>query len=210
MKKILYIIALVSLVSCSSAYYRAWEKLGYEKRDILSSRVVKARDSQEDAKEQFKTALEKFGDVVKFDGGNLEKRYNVLSSEFENSEASAKDVRDRINSVEKVAEDLFDEWERELADFQNANLKKTSATKLRDTQNKYQDMIRTMRKAESKIDPVLLAFRDQVLFLKHNLNAKAISSLQDETLKIETDVARLVSEMEKSISEADEFISSLS
>jgi hypothetical protein len=32
-----------------------------------------------------------------------------------------------------------------------------------------------MLKAEQKIQPVLGAFRDQVLFLKHNLNANAIA-----------------------------------
>ena len=35
-----------------------------------------------------------------------------------------------------------------------------------------------MRLAESRIEPVLKSFRDQVLFLKHNLNAKAIASLR--------------------------------
>ena len=63
-----------------------------------------------------------------------------------------------------------------------------------------------MKRAERKIDPVLSAFQDQVLYLKHNLNAQAIASLQSELASIEIDVARLIKEMEASIKEADSFI----
>jgi hypothetical protein len=59
------------------------------------------------------------------------------------------------------------------------------------------------------MDPVLAAFKDQVLFLKHNLNARAISSIQQEAEKVKSDVERLIREMEASIAEADKFISEL-
>ena len=39
----------ILLAGCQSAYYSAWEKLGYAKRDILTSRVESARDSQQEA-----------------------------------------------------------------------------------------------------------------------------------------------------------------
>jgi len=66
-----------------------------------------------------------------------------------------------------------------------------------------------MRRAEDKMDPVLVVFLDQVLFLKHNLNAKAIASLQDELVAVEEDVALLVKDMEESIAEAEWFISTM-
>jgi hypothetical protein len=66
-----------------------------------------------------------------------------------------------------------------------------------------------MKRAERKIDPVLNAFRDQVLYLKHNLNAQAIASLQSELVSIESDVARLIQEMDASIREANSFIASM-
>ena len=60
-----------------------------------------------------------------------------------------------------------------------------------------------------KIGPVLTAFADQVLFLKHNLNAQALASLQDELIAIETDIAGLIREMEVSIAEANAFIEAM-
>jgi hypothetical protein len=194
------VVGCLALSGCSSAYFGAMEKLGYHKRDILVSRVEKARDSQQDAKEQFKTALERFEEVVAFEGGELESRYKKLDSELQRSEKSATAVRDRIASVEKVGGALFDEWEKELKNYSSDSLRRSSEQKLRNTKSRYEKLVFSMHEAESKLEPVLMPFRDQVLFLKHNLNAKAISSLQEESYKIESNVRELV---------ADAFISTL-
>ena len=66
-----------------------------------------------------------------------------------------------------------------------------------------------MRKAESRIHPVLSAFKDQVLFLKHNLNAQAIAALQHEFVEIGIDISQLIEIMEITINEASQFVSTL-
>jgi hypothetical protein len=45
-----------------------------------------------------------------------------------------------------------------------------------------------------------------VLALKHDLNARAISSLEGTLASLETDVAALIDEMNHSIEEANRFI----
>lgn len=198
------------LSACSPAYYNTMEKFGVYKRDILVDRVEEARDSQEDTKEQFNSALEQFASVVNYDGGSLEKIYKRLQSEYDDSVAAAEDLDERIDAIEKVADDLFAEWQEELDDYSNAKMKRDSARQLRDTRQEYQKLIRAMRRAQAKIPPVLAVFQDQVLYLKHNLNARAVSALQQEYISIKTDVAALVAEMERSINEANAFISSMS
>ena len=183
--------------------------MGYQKRDIMADRVEDARDAQEEAKEQFESALEKFSSVLGFRGGDLEEKYDQLKAEYDESVAKADVVRNRIASVEDVAEDLFAEWQQELNQYTNSKLKQSSARKLRETKSKYAQLIAAMKRAERKMDPVLSAFQDQVLYLKHNLNAQAIVSLQGELVSIETDVAGLIKEMEASIKEADTFINSI-
>ncbi len=207
--KHLLVLFLLLLVGCSSAYYGAMEKLGIHKRDILVDRVAAARDSQMATKEQFSSALEQFKSVLAFEGGDLEKKYNELKAVLEVSEERAADVRDRIDAVENVADALFDEWENELSQYSSANMRRSSENQLKQTRNQYYKLIGAMKKAERKIDPVLNPLRDQVLFIKHNLNARAISALQAELGNIETDVARLIREMEVSIKEADQFIANL-
>jgi predicted nucleic acid-binding Zn-ribbon protein len=185
------------------------ETFGKHKRDILVDRVENARDAQEETKEQFQSALEKFTSVVKVPTGELQDKYNQLKAELDKSEARAEEVSTRIADVEKVAKALFNEWQTELDQYTNKDLRRTSEQKLKQTQGRYNQLIGAMKQAERKITPVLAAFRDQVLFLKHNLNAQAIASLQGELVSIESNVALLVKDMDASIAEANAFISSM-
>ncbi len=197
---------LSSLIACSSAYYRAVESIGFHKRDILVHRVEKARDSQQEAKEQFKTTLEKFSALTGFKGGSLEEKYKQLNSEFEASRAKAEAVHNRINDIRDVAAALFAEWKQELGQYKDPALRRSSEKKLAVTRQRYAQLIAAMERAEARIEPVLSTFRDQVLFLKHNLNAQAIASLKGELRSVETDIAALIKAMEASIREADAFI----
>ncbi len=203
------LVVALMLTGCQSAYYKTMEQFGIHKRDLLVSRVEDARDSQQAAKEQFRTALERFSEVLQFDGGDLEKKYKQLNAEYKGSEEKAAAVRSRIASVEDVAGALFKEWEAELNQYSNESLRRASQQKLVETHRRYDQLIGAMKRAESKIEPVLTAFRDQVLFLKHNLNARAIASLQSELVTVESDVASLIREMEASIGEADAFIQAM-
>ncbi len=105
---------------------------------------------------------------------------------------------------------MFSEWESELEEIQNPDLRQKSHSLLGETRTKYGNLLTAMRSAESKMKPVLGAFKDQVLFLKHNLNAQAIASLKTQVLGIEGDVDALIANMQKSIDEADAFIESMS
>lgn len=206
---VVLLFATLALSGCQTAYYGTLEKFGIHKRDILVDRVKDARDTQEETKEQFQTALERFTEVLNFDGGSLETKYKRLNTEFEKSEEKAQAVHDRVDSVQDVAEDLFREWKQELSQYSNDSLRRSSERQLVDTQRRYQQLIAAMRRAETKIDPVLSAFRDQVLFLKHNLNARAIASLRGELVSVESDIAALVRDMEASINESNAFINEL-
>lgn len=200
---------ILILPACQTTYYAGMEKLGVHKRDIMVSRVEKARDSQQAAKEQFKTALERFSEVVGLPGGKLKDKYDKLKQEFERSEDRADEVRERIDSVESVSEALFEEWRDELGQYSNEKLRSSSAAKLKATRRQYQKLISSMKRAEKRIDPVLNVFRDHVLYLKHNLNAQAIASLQTELVSVEANVGRLIREMEASIQESERFIKSM-
>ncbi|MBT8147802.1 MAG: DUF2959 domain-containing protein [Gammaproteobacteria bacterium] len=202
-------IAALLLAGCSSVYYNTMEQFGIEKRDILVDRVEEARDSQEEAKEQFASALEQFTTLLNFDGGELQRVYDRLNTEFERSERRAEEVSDRIRAVENVSEDLFDEWEDELDLYTDQSLRSSSDRTLRQTRVRYNQLIATMQAAENTMIPVLNAFRDQVLFLRHNLNSQAIASLRSEVTSIESDIATLIDEMEASIAESNRFLDEL-
>jgi ElaB/YqjD/DUF883 family membrane-anchored ribosome-binding protein len=210
MKRLALLLAAALLLSgCQSAYYAAAEKVGYAKRDILTSRVKSARDSQEDAKQEITDALTEFGKVVNYQGGELETQYKSLAAQLEDSEKAADAVHSHVRDVEDVAEALFKEWNDELAQYSSASLRSQSERQLRQTRARYEEMIGAMKRAESRLEPALRPLRDEVLFLKHNLNARAIGGLKGEVAKVDAQVNELVTESNKAIAEANRFIADL-
>ena len=199
-------LAAVALPACSSTYYGVMEQLGVHKRDILVDRVEEGREAQQDAKQEFQSALKAFQEATGSSGGKLQDVYERLNDHYESSASRVETVREKIADIEKVANDLFREWKREIGEIHSADLKAKSEQTLSDTRKRYGELIAAMKRAEKKMEPVLVTFHDHVLFLKHNLNAQAIASLQTNLGAIETDVAALVHEMEASIAEADAFL----
>ena len=203
------LLTALLLTSCSTAYYSAMEKVGVHKRDILVDRVEEARDAQEEAQEEFKSALEQFASVVALKETDLKRAYDKLNAEYLDCEQASDEVSNRIDKVDKVAEDLFEEWEDELELYENRTYRATSKRQLRETKSRYRDMLSSMRVAERSMAPVLQTFEDNVLFLKHNLNAQAIGSLQAEFDGLEKDIDVLIKRMNEAIKESNAFIAQM-
>jgi hypothetical protein len=201
-----FICASLSNIGCRSAYYSMMEKAGVYKRDLLKKKVAAARDEQKEAGQQFKDALTRIRELYGFEGGNLEKTYNALKHDYERSAEKAEAVRKRIKDVEVVSADLFNEWENEIKQISSSDLQSSSRRQLRETRNRYDELHVALKRAEQGMEPILIKFRDQVLFLKHNLNSQAIASLKGESGNIQAEIARLITEMNASIEQADKFI----
>jgi len=207
--KISLFFLLLSVIGCQSAYYSAMEKVGKHKRDILIDRVESATDSQQDAKKEFKDALTQLSTLINFDGGELQQQYEISSEHFHSSMNAAEEVTARIDAIENVAEALFDEWQNELEQFSNQSLKRQSQSRYKETQRRYTSLMKSMRTTEKRMQPILNALKDNMLYLKHNLNARAIGELKSEYKLIKQDVERLINEMNNSISKSQTFIQTL-
>lgn len=207
--KIMLIATVFILSACESTYYDTMEKVGIHKREILIDRIEAAQESQETGQQQFENALQQFRYVVNFDGGELETLYNKLNDEYKASINATETIHDRIDSVESVAEALFDEWTTELTLYTNANLRRDSARQLTDTRRRYERLMAAMRRTEQTIKPVLASLQDHVLYLKHNLNSRAIASLKGELATVDADVGTLINAMQKAIDESRAFVKDL-
>ena len=208
MLKFLLQIGLIAFFTtgCSQMYYASMEKVGIHKRDIMVDRVEEVQESQEDAQEEFKSALEQFGSLVSIEETNLKKAYDNFNEQYEDAKEAAEDLNKDINKLEDVSLALFKEWEEEITEYHNAKLKSQSKTKLRETKSKYNAMMKSMRSSEKSMQPILASFYDNVLTLKHSLNAQAIGALQGEFKTLKSDVNVLITQMNQSINESNKFI----
>ncbi len=199
----------VGFTGCQSMYYATMEKFGMEKRDLLKRAVVAARDDQKEAQVEFKDALTRMKEMYGSQGTALESTYSKLKSDLDSCTSQAGDVHKRIQDMDQVANDLFSEWEKEIAQFTNPTFASESRRQLSDTRSRYSQLAAALRSAEATMDPVLRSLTEHVLFLKHNLNAAAIASLKGEATQITTQIDTLIRQMNLSINEADAFIKSL-
>lgn len=192
-----------------NVYYNARESIGDHKRTIVVSQVEQACVSLQDTRDEFQDALERFKSLVSVSETTLDHKYNLLNRQYQFCRAKSEAVSDRIRAIEDVSEALFIEWERELDEYTNRSLRNLSRQQLKAARQNYARLIKSMRRAEAKIQPVLLAFKDQVLYLKHNLNAQAIAALRHEFIEIGIDISQLIHAMEQTIAEANQFVSTL-
>lgn len=201
----LFVIALLA-TGCSSMYYAGMETVGVHKRDIMVDRVEDVQKSQEEAQKEFKSALEHFGTLVTIKDSNLKEAYEEFNDEYEDAKDAADEVSSNINKLEDVSMALFEEWEDEIVQYSNIKLQEQSKEKLRATRKKYDKMMNSMRKSEQSMGPILATFHDNVLILKHSLNAQAIGALKGEFDSLKENIDTLIAQMNKSIEESDKFI----
>ena len=203
------IVLILLFTGCKSTYYKTMRTLGKEKRDILVSRIKDAKKDQDQTKKQLQTTMESFQALTGFKGGSLEKSYKRLNSDYESAASQAGKLHDKIQSIDQVSNDLFKEWQGEINDLDNVKLKSQDLVMLRNAKTRQATYMRAMRSTEDQIAPVLKAFQDQVLFLKHNLNSRAIGSLKTTSAVLQSDVAGLIKSIDASSQEADKLITSL-
>jgi len=208
-KHLIAVILVITLVGCQSMYFDAMENVGIHKRDILVDRVEDARDAQSEAQEQFKSALDELSSLININGGDIQQAYETLFEQYKSSKKAADDVSLRIGKIESVADALFREWQDEIEQYSSPRLKRSSQDQLLQTKASYTKLINSMRRAESKMPPVLTSLNDNVLYLKHNLNARAISAISIEFNELKKEIQLLVDEVNKSIIESNKFIAQM-
>lgn len=200
------LVAAAALSGCASVQYSALEKVGIHKRDILVDRVEDTRDAQSETQEQLVSAYEELSELIGHDGGELEEGYERLSKRVDRSQDAIDDLDDHLGDIDRVSEDLFEEWESELDLYTSSTLRADQEQKLGLARRQFAGMRQKMQKARDRVDPVMAVLSDNVLFLKHSLNAQALAALRGQATILEGQVDALIRDMKTAIDEADAFI----
>lgn len=168
--------------------------------------VEDTRDAQFETQEQLVSAYEELSELIGYDGGELEEGYERLSKRVDRSRDAIDELDDHLKDIDRVSEDLFEEWESELDLYSSARLRADQEQKLGLARREFARMRQQMQKARDRVDPVMDVLSDNVLFLKHSLNAKALAALRGQATILEGQVDALIRDMKSAIDEADAFI----
>jgi DNA-binding transcriptional regulator YbjK len=201
-----FLLLALLCTSCSTVYYNFWEFLGQEKRELLQSELENITEDQSDAKDEFADTLSKIRSEYSYKEGKLEKTYDELSTDYNSLNDNAKSLSKRIEKAQEIASDLFSEWKSEAKKITNTKFRKDSLSKRVITMTKFKLTVKAIKNVESKMKKVLVKLNDRVLFLKHNLNAKAIGKVKIELMNIEGDIIALIKQINESNEQANSFI----
>ena len=205
----LFCMFTLAVSGCASVQYSALEKVGIHKRDILVDRVEDARDSQSETREHLVSAYQELSTLIGHDGGELEAQYKRLDKEVERSRDSIEELDDRLTAIDRVSDDLFEEWESELDLYSSQMLRAEQEKKLAEARRQFRVMRDRMQVARNRADPVMAVLNDNVLYLKHSLNAQALAALRGQAILLEGEVEALIRDMQVAIDEADAFIANM-
>ena len=203
------LLLTIFMVGCSSLYYATWEQFGKEKRDLLRDSVVTARHEQKEAGRQFRDALTQLQQSYLVTPTQLQGRYEQLKEQHRKLTSRYDALDTRIPKLNNIATDLFQEWREEADTIGNRSFRQQSLDQLAETRARYTAMRSALVRTQDRCRPVLKKLNDYVLFLKHNLNARAIGALQGEADDVIEGLTELIDEMNQSIAETDAFIETL-
>jgi ATP-dependent protease HslVU (ClpYQ) peptidase subunit len=210
MKTRLSILALLTtvliLAGCTRTYDTTAELFGKKKKDVLVDRIVAARNAQFDARDQFAAALDQLLSVAGYKGTSLEDEYSALNSQYNRCRSQTNNVESRLADARRAARSLFHQWENELDQYSSAVVRRSSEEKLKDMQMRYENVVYALEKARDKLYPALTALKDQVLLVRHNLNAQTALSSGEEMAIAEKEISALLQEIDRATADADSFV----
>lgn len=127
----------------------------------------------------FRAAFELYQRLTAPQAVELEALSEQFEAALEECHDHAEELAERLEGARREHEALLEGWNAELARFSGETLRGKSEAMLQDTEARSQHVLAALERAQGSLQPVLLKLQDYALFFHHNLNARAIATLQD-------------------------------
>lgn len=175
-------------------------------QENLVERVRGAQGEVSESREGFGAAFNLYQRLTAPQAVELDELSDDFADSIESCKARANDVAERVESVREEADALFKGWNEELARFSGEMLRKKSEAMMLDTQARAQRVLDALERVQARTQPVLLKLQDYALFFHHNLNARAIATLQDTYKDFDSEFRSLENEFGKAQAEITAFL----
>jgi len=173
--------------------------------DLVSKARAAERESVE-TREDFAAAFLSYQRLTAPQALELEKLCDEFEDAVDACENRSEDLDDRIETIRREKEELVKDWTEELEHFTSDAVRKKSAVQMQETDARAQRLLDALEKLQGRMKPVLLKLQDYRLFFDHNLNARAIATLQDTYKEFDAECKALESEIGKAQGEIAAFL----
>lgn len=180
MRKLLFTMAVMATLMISTLELAEAQSAGLKNADKLVYRAQQTTSSIRAANLQVKKTLESYNYIVEGKAQDPKGEYKKLVKEIDKCMSARDDVRVKADSMQKVADKYFLEWEESLAGFNSEDMRAKSEGRMNETKENYNKIFEAGGKAGEDFEAFISALNDQVLYLGQNLNPGGISELTDE------------------------------
>lgn len=209
MRKMITNTAVVAAVLFSTIGVGEAQSSGHKKTDKLIYRAQQTTSAIRATNLQVKKTLESYNYIVEGKAQDPRAEYKKLVKDIEKSQKSRVDVRTKAESMQKVADSFFQEWQESLAGFNSEDMRAKSEGRMNETKENYDKIFEAGGKAGEQFDAFIAALDDQVRFLGQDLNPSGIAELTDEAAALNEQAGEFFKAIDETIQVAVKYSSSL-
>lgn len=209
MRKMLFTTALMAALMISTLGVAEAQTAGLKNADKLVYRAQQTTSSIRAANLQVKKTLESYNYIVEGKAQDPKAEYKKLGKDIDKCMSAREDVRAKADSMQKVADKYFGEWEESLAGFNSEDMRAKSEGRMNETKENYNKIFEAGGKAGEDFEAFIGALNDQVLYLGQNLNPGGISELTDEAEALNKQAGDFFKSIDETIQVAVKYSTSL-
>jgi len=182
---------------------------GVKQAENLVKKTEASAKAITEAREQIKTTLDGYNALIEGNVEDTKKAYGNLQKEMDRSDDRAEDVGKRIDEMNVEADKYFADWTRSLDGISSPDLRARSEERMKDARSRYDQILATTGKAGDMFASFIQNLRDQVTYLGHDLNPRALASLEGDATKLNTAAESFFGKIDSAIDEATSYAASL-
>jgi uncharacterized protein YoxC len=176
--RILILAAIVCLIVGGSTI-QAQQKTA-KQAESLSKSADNAKKQVSGVVEHLGKMLQGYNSIIDGKAKNPQSAYKKLTGDLKSTEKMLQGAQKSLQALNKEAGKFFTDWEKDLGDFSNEDLKQKSMARLEKSKGEYEALGKALGQAGEAFGPLVQNLNDQILFLGRDLSPEAIEDLQGE------------------------------
>jgi len=209
MRKVISVLATMAAVLVATVGVGEAQSPANKKTDKLIYRAQQTTSGIRAANLQVKKTLESYNYIVEGKAQDSTAEYKKLVKDIDKCRSSRNDVRVKAESMQKVADKFFLDWEESLAGFNGEDMRAKSEGRMNETLENYNKIFEAGGKAGADFDTFIASLDDQVLYLGQNLNPAGIAELTDEAAALNQQADEFFKSIDETIQVAVKYSTSL-
>jgi len=175
---IIAILAAATLVACGSPL----KTEGPKKVDDLVGAIEQVYVESELCREKSAVAMDRLQVIAaaEFKEGDAALAYAEFVQALSESQNQAEVMKATIGPMKLAAEPIFATWEADMKQFSSESMRERSLERLEKTRARFDAIVQNAEATQEKYDVLNKGMQDHALFLHNDLNAGALSVIQED------------------------------